>query len=137
MHNFVYRGRPQMSTRKPKPLATLYAALEDAVRTVPRGRVATYGEIAASVGISNGGRLTAAALKRIGGRRVPWWRIVGAHTRTHVKIAILDPMGAAMQRARLEGEGVEVDEKGRIKRLAFGWRSQRLAGRQNAAKSRT
>ncbi len=37
-------------------------------------------------------------------------------------ISILDPVGAAVQRRLLEGEGVEFDALGRVDLARFGWR---------------
>lgn len=71
-----------------------------AVRRVPRGRVATYGEIAAEAGCTP--RQAGAALRRSPpGLRLPWHRIVGAGGR----IALPGESGAE-QRLRLEAEGV-------------------------------
>src|SRR3989454_8064254 len=54
------------------------------VARVPRGRVATYGQIARMAGLLNGARTVGWAMRalsedrRIGGRRVPWHRVINA-----------------------------------------------------------
>jgi methylated-DNA-protein-cysteine methyltransferase-like protein len=71
-----------------------------AVRRIPCGHVATYGEIAAAVGCT--ARQVGSALRRAGSeRRLPWHRVVAAQGR----IALPGPAGLE-QRLRLEQEGV-------------------------------
>jgi methylated-DNA-protein-cysteine methyltransferase-like protein len=71
-----------------------------AVRRIPRGRAATYGEIAAVVGCT--ARQVGSALRRAGAeRRLPWHRVVAAQGR----IALPGSAGLE-QRLRLEQEGV-------------------------------
>lgn len=100
-------------------VAALYRRILDVVRRIPRGRVATYGQVAELAGIPGGARIAAAAMKVSGGA-VPWQRVVGKRGGLG-RIAILDPIGAATQRELLEREGVVVDERGMIKLAAFGW----------------
>ena len=71
-----------------------------AVRRIPRGQVATYGEIGAVVGCT--ARQVGSALRRAGTwRRLPWHRVVGAQGR----IALPGTAGLE-QRLRLEQEGI-------------------------------
>jgi len=90
--------------RFPEGWKAIYAA----VRRIPRGRVATYGEVALVTGRPRGGRLVGHALGALRGtaEKVPWQRVLGARTRGWAGISILDPMGAGVQRALLEAEGV-------------------------------
>jgi methylated-DNA-protein-cysteine methyltransferase-like protein len=94
------------------------------VRRIPRGRVATYGEVALAAGKPRAARHVGYALAALrGGRhRIPWQRVLGARTRAFAGISILDPMGAATQRLLLEREGVEFDQRGRVALDRFGWR---------------
>ena len=55
------------------------------------------------------------------GDRLPWQRVIGKAGRTRGRIAIHDPVGAAMQRALLEKEGVEINERGGMPLDRFGW----------------
>jgi methylated-DNA-protein-cysteine methyltransferase-like protein len=100
-------------------VAALYRRILDVARRVPRGRVVTYGQLAELAGIPGGARVAAAAMKVSGGA-VPWQRVVGKRGGLG-RIAILDPVGAATQRALLEREGVAVDERGMMKLADFGW----------------
>jgi len=74
------------------------------VRRIPRGRVATYGEVAAILGVSRGARAVGWALRGIGRRAptVPWHRVVGAFGR----ISLDGRPSGELQRKRLRGEGV-------------------------------
>lgn len=80
-----------------------------AVRSIPRGQVATYGEIAGRVGCT--ARQVGWALRQAGpGARLPWHRVVAAGGR----IALPGESGLE-QRLRLEQEGVRF--RGRRVRL--------------------
>jgi methylated-DNA-protein-cysteine methyltransferase-like protein len=75
------------------------------VRTIPPGRVASYGQVAALVGVSRGARAVGWALRALRGDAscgVPWHRVLGAGGR----ISLPDPMGGREQRRRLRAEGV-------------------------------
>jgi methylated-DNA-protein-cysteine methyltransferase related protein len=75
-------------------------AIRRAVRSIPRGRVATYGEVAAAAGYPLYHRLVARILGKAGDR-LPWQRVVGAGG--YIKLR----GGSALeQRMRLEMEGV-------------------------------
>jgi methylated-DNA-protein-cysteine methyltransferase-like protein len=94
------------------------------VRRIPRGRVATYGQVALVAGAPRAARQVGYALSALRGtrHRIPWQRVLGARSRALAAISILDPMGSAVQRALLEAEGVLVDERGRVPLDRFGWK---------------
>ena len=94
------------------------------VRRIPRGRVATYGEVALVAGKPRAARQVGFALAALRGAAhdVPWQRVCGARPRGHAGISLLDAVGAAVQRRLLEGEGVEFDDRDRIDLARFGWR---------------
>jgi methylated-DNA-protein-cysteine methyltransferase-like protein len=85
--------------------------------------VTTYGAVAARGGVPRGARQVGYALAALRGARhdVPWQRVLGARPRGAAAISILDPVGAAVQRRLLEGEGVAFDERGRVDLARFGW----------------
>ena len=84
------------------------------VRRIPRGRVATYGEVAALAGWPRAPRVAGFALRALpGGSPVPWHRVVAAGGR--LSLARLSPAGAVTQRMRLEREGVRFDARGRVR----------------------
>jgi methylated-DNA-protein-cysteine methyltransferase-like protein len=69
------------------------------VRRIPRGKVATYGDVASAAGFPGSARQVAWALHQSSG--LPWHRVVGSGG----KILLAGEAGFE-QRMRLEGEGV-------------------------------
>jgi methylated-DNA-protein-cysteine methyltransferase related protein len=103
-------------------LQRLYHAIRAVIRKIPRGRVATYGQVAELAGIPRGGRIAAAALKTsLPSDRLPWQRVIGKASGMRGRIAIHDPVGAATQRELLEHEGVDVGDKGLVALDVYGW----------------
>jgi methylated-DNA-protein-cysteine methyltransferase-like protein len=87
---------------------------------VPRGRVATYGQIAALAGLPGAARQVGYALAALpDGSDIPWQRIVNARGELSSR---RDFDGAPRQRLRLVEEGVVFDAAGRIDLREFGWR---------------
>lgn len=77
----------------------------EAVRAIEAGRVATYGQVAALVGVPRGARAVGWALGALSAARersVPWHRVVGAGGR----ISLRGGIGPELQRRRLRKEGV-------------------------------
>jgi len=80
--------------------AGMLSALRQTIRTIPRGKVASYGQVAEAAGFSGAARQVAWALHNCGDR-LPWHRVVGAGGRI-----LLGGHHGLEQRLRLEGEGV-------------------------------
>jgi methylated-DNA-protein-cysteine methyltransferase-like protein len=101
------------------------------VRRVPRGKVVTYGQVAALLGRPRGARAVGRALGALRGwllQLVPWQRVVNAAGRCSRR----DGFGADVQRERLEAEGVRFGRYGRIDLRKVRWpgpRRGRRAGR--------
>jgi methylated-DNA-protein-cysteine methyltransferase-like protein len=95
------------------------------IRRIPRGRVATYSQVALLAGRPRAARHVGFALAALRGtrHRIPWQRVLGKRSASWAAIAIHDPTGAAAQRDLLQREGVSVDERGRVSLELFGWRS--------------
>jgi methylated-DNA-protein-cysteine methyltransferase-like protein len=88
------------------------------VGRVPRGRVATYGQIA-QLARATGPRQVGYALHALPeDSRVPWFRIVNARGTISLESGL---GGGSLQRALLEAEGVEFDARGRIDLGRFQW----------------
>lgn len=100
----------------------LYRAIYAVARRIPRGCVATYGQVAELAGIPGGARVAGAAMKvSKPADRVPWQRVIGKAGKTRGRIAIHDPVGAAIQRQLLADEGVEVGDSGLVALDVYGW----------------
>jgi methylated-DNA-protein-cysteine methyltransferase-like protein len=90
------------------------------VKTVPPGKVVTYGQVA---GMVEGVRLTAIQVGQImysAPEGVPWQRVVGSGGT--LPIAKRDAQLAMMQRRLLEREGVVFKENGSADMARFQWR---------------
>ncbi len=113
-------ARRTPATRSVAP-RTSYLRIYDVVRRIPRGRVATYGGVAAAAGLPHAPRVAGYALHALPqGSPIPWHRVVGAGGR--LSLARLSPDGATTQRLRLEREGVRFDGRGRVMLDAHEWR---------------
>ena len=96
------------------------------VRRIPRGRVATYGQVAEQAGLPGHARQVGYALHALPAHSsVPWQRVVNAKGEISLRGGAA---GSGLpQRFRLEAEGVRFDERGRISLERFGWRPRRRA----------
>lgn len=95
------------------------ARVHDAVRSVPSGRVASYGAIADVAGSPGAARAVGTVLRGLpDGSDVPWWRVISARGGLSIP-----RVGHArrLQRTLLREEGVAVDEDGRVDMARFGW----------------
>ena len=87
------------------------------VRRIPRGRVATYGQLAAALGRPRAARAVGGAMRACADD-VPWHRVVNAQGRISRRRS---GTGMLTQRIRLEQEGVRL-ARGRVPLRRFGWR---------------
>lgn len=85
------------------------------VREVPRGRLCTYGDVAAALGSPRVARHVGWALAACTEPDVPWHRVINATGRISGRG---DPR-ATVQQALLEGEGVTFDASGRTRLKAL------------------
>jgi TDG/mug DNA glycosylase family protein len=107
--------------------ARIYAV----VRRIPRGRVASYGEVARLAGLPGHARQVGYALAALReGDDVPWQRVINARGEVSPRKA---PGTEEFQRAVLEREGVVFDAKGRVDFARFGWHAEPGARRPTAA----
>ena len=90
-----------------------------AVKLIPRGKVSTYGAIAAYLGMPKGGRAVGNALHWNGEPIVtPCHRVVNSEGRLSGRFAF---GGSGVQRELLSSEGVCVSEDNRVDLDEFGW----------------
>jgi methylated-DNA-protein-cysteine methyltransferase-like protein len=88
------------------------------VKGIPRGRVATYGQVADAAGLGGHARLVGYAMSALEDDRVPWHRVVNAQG----GISPRDPACVRRQRQLLEAEGIRFDPRGRIDLKRYRWR---------------
>ena len=98
-----------------------YERIWAVVRKIPKGRVATYGQIAAMAGLAKQPRLAGYAMHNIpDGETLAWHRVINAQGR------ISFPKGGQKyreQKRRLEAEGVAF-VKGRVDLSRWRWQAR-------------
>lgn len=98
-----------------------FEAVYAVVRMIPRGQVATYGQIATYVVSPRYARAVGAALKNLppaAAKEVPWQRVINASGRISARGEVDRPNRQAQL---LKKEGVHLDRGGRIDLRIFGW----------------
>lgn len=91
----------------------------EAVRRIPAGRVATYGDVAAVLGSPRVARHVGWALSALpAGTDVPWHRVVNARGRISGRG---DLLRVEEQAHRLREEGIDVDDEGRLALRSHRW----------------
>ena len=93
-----------------------YRRIYDAVARIPKGRVASYGQVAQLAGLPGRARQVGYALHAMpDGTNLPWHRVVNARG----EISLGGESGK-LQLQRLRREGVRFDARGRIDLRVFG-----------------
>jgi methylated-DNA-protein-cysteine methyltransferase-like protein len=89
------------------------------VRRIPRGRVATYGQIARLAGLGGAARQVGYALAALPAHSsVPWHRVINARGAVSMRRRAGPDLE---QRLKLEHEGVCFDAGGRVALGTYGW----------------
>ena len=104
-----------------------YARIYAVVRRIPRGRVATYGQIAELAGIPRQARQVGYALAALRDARVPWHRVLNARGEISTRS---EPGPEALQRVLLEREGVGFDANDRVALARHLWQPRARARRR-------
>jgi methylated-DNA-protein-cysteine methyltransferase-like protein len=102
-------------------MPSFFDAIYALVRQIPRGKVASYGQIAALLGHPRAARTVGWALASLSDRQeedVPWQRVINSQGRISIRHL---RHAADEQRALLEAEGIEFDPRGTIDWRRFGW----------------
>jgi methylated-DNA-protein-cysteine methyltransferase-like protein len=96
-----------------------YQRIYEVVRRIPRGRVATYGQVASLAGLAGHARQVGYALHALPeGSTVPWHRVVNA--RGGISLRSM-PGAELVQQQLLAREGVRLDAKGRVRLSQVRW----------------
>lgn len=94
-------------------------SVHDAVRSVPSGRVSSYGAIAELAGHPGAARAVGAVLRSLEpDEDVPWWRVISARGELTIPRA---GHGRRLQRELLADEGVLIGDDGRVDMARFAW----------------
>ncbi len=92
--------------------------VKELIRSIPRGRVATYAQIAALAGNYRAPRQVARVLHASSDKdRLPWHRVINSRG----GISLPKGRGFEVQKRLLRKEGVASDRAGRIDLAVFQW----------------
>lgn len=107
-------GRPRTGV-----VSSSYRRIYAVVRRIPRGRVATYGQVARLAGLAGHARQVGYALHSLPkGTRLPWHRVINARGEVSRRRR---PGAELSQRLLLEREGLRFDARGRVALARVGW----------------
>jgi methylated-DNA-protein-cysteine methyltransferase-like protein len=99
-----------------------YARIWSVVRRIPRGRVATYGQIAELAGLPGHARQVGYALHNLPPRsKLPWHRVLNARGEVSPRTS---GDSHELQRLLLEAEGVVFDLAGRLDLAVYRWKAK-------------
>jgi methylated-DNA-protein-cysteine methyltransferase-like protein len=103
-------------TSKPEGV---FARVQALVRRIPRGRVATYGQLSELID----GRLSPVGIGwalRASPEELPWHRVINSRGTVST-----DAKTPGLQRALLEAEGIAFDREGKLDLARYQWRPRR------------
>jgi methylated-DNA-protein-cysteine methyltransferase-like protein len=103
---------------KSDEVGSFHQKVIETIKKIPRGRVATYGQIAAMAGNPMAARQVVRALHTSSGKeKLPWHRVINKQG----KISLRPGEGYEEQRGMLEKEGVRIDDDGKIDLNRYLW----------------
>jgi len=118
----------QRPAAPPGPYRRIYAV----VARIPRGRVATYGQVAIYAGLPGHARQVGTALASLPeGSGVPWHRVINARGEVSPRGGL--GLEEGYQRHLLEREHVPFDGRGRVDLDRFGWDPAKAPRRRRRA----
>ncbi|MDR2434805.1 MAG: MGMT family protein [Treponema sp.] len=92
-------------------------AIVKAIRSIPRGKVSCYRDLALAAGFPNGARQVVRVLHSLSEKeKLPWHRVI----RADGSIALDSGQGLELQAALLRSEGVEVSKYGQVDMDKYG-----------------
>ncbi len=103
--------------------AQRYRQIYAVIKKIPKGKVATYGQIAALAGIPRGARQVGTALRNTPDNlKLPWQRVINAQGRISLRLKDWESGGDDYQKVLLENEGVAISAEGKIDLKRFLWK---------------
>jgi len=98
----------------------VYECIWSIVRRIPRGRVATYGQVAGLAGLEGHARQVGYAMHALPAKsNVPWHRVINARGEVSPRTS---GDSHELQRMLLEAEGVVFDLRGRCDLKRYRWK---------------
>jgi len=89
----------------------------NAIKSIPKGKVSSYGRIAGTAGFLNGARQAVRILHSLSKKfDLPWHRVI----RSDGSIALEEGRGRELQISLLQSEGIEVTPKGKVDMKKYG-----------------
>ncbi len=101
---------------------SLYKRIYATVKKIPRGKVASYGQVARVAGLERHARMVGYALHALSDGdidNVPWQRVINAQGYISIRS---NPLAAKIQRKFLEHEGIEFDDRDKVDFKKYGWK---------------
>lgn len=111
------RSKPGASERLPRFFTHVYRL----VSQVPKGKIVTYGQVAALLGAPRAARAVGTALRYLPrplSRTVPWQRVLNAAGGISLRG---DVVRSEEQRWLLENEGIEFNRQGKVNLKKYRW----------------
>lgn len=97
---------------------SFYKRVLEIIKKIPKGRVATYGQIARYAGNPQASRQVAYILHSSTEKeKLPWHRVINSKG----GISLRSKHGYELQKQMLEREGITFDEENRVDLDSFGW----------------
>ena len=97
---------------------TFHKLVVKIIKRIPRGRIATYGQIAALAGSPRAARQVVRTLHASSDKeKLPWHRVINGKG----KISLKPDSGYEIQKAMLEDEGIIFDADGSVNMREFLW----------------
>lgn len=98
----------------------LYERIYGIVRLIPRGKVATYGQIARLAGMTGQARLVGYALHCLpNNSNIPWHRVINRFGKISLSQFVND--NGSLQRNLLESEGIHFNLERSVELQRFQW----------------
>lgn len=119
--NRVDSDRPSLTHNlTPSVSVSTYDQIYAVVRQIPRGQVATYGQVAELASLYGQARLVGYALYRVDKMSdIPWHRVINA--KGEISESSLRLGSDYLQRSLLEQEGIQFNQAGKINLRDYLW----------------
>lgn len=111
-----------VKAESPSEQHSRWSRIYGVVEKIPKGKVATYGQIAELADMPRAARQVGFALNALTGQQslsLPWHRVINAQGRISQRA---ERDAEHLQREILESEGIVFSASGRIDLARFGWR---------------